>query len=207
MENKTLIRIAKFEEQCSNEGRVGAEMTALLTRYDTKDASVAADHIYDYLADKYDTRHWLVIVYDVPNPPEQKQLDPAFHSAAVAKKSAQAVSFNTTDAAVTSSEDDQRRLGVAIETYCQEATPILTVNSRVTFNWLNPFFWFAGWYISHYKSFKIHFYRRIFYGIWIFIDHFIHLYLKHLVSLSLMMIFFRLPEILILEKFKLTFLS
>ena len=110
--------------------------------------------LYDYLADKYSTKNWFVMVYKkIINDPDREKMDPAFHLVVGERGyNAAAISFKE-------SCKFQRNslLQSNLDSYCKRGASTFSTKSRlVKHSYFNP----GVWLISPFKSFETCFHYK-----------------------------------------------
>lgn len=63
-QQEAIVKINAVENECIKEGRVPSEITEMMKQNAATLNRDLAEIIYDYLSDKYDTKHWFVVVYN-----------------------------------------------------------------------------------------------------------------------------------------------
>ena len=62
--NESAVRVQNTVEGCRNEDGVVGEMSDIMTKYSNLDNGQVLHAMFDFLADKYDTKLWFVMVYN-----------------------------------------------------------------------------------------------------------------------------------------------
>ena len=156
LEKLTMERITMFEEECKNEKNVVNEMRDIIANSGSKSSiDSIVNSIYKYLADKYSTKNWFVMVYkNIINDPDREKMGRAFHlvvgergynAAAISFK--ESCKFQRTDL-----------LSGRLKSYCSKDSSSFSGKSRyVKSSYLNPVCWFVCPFITkitclHYKA-------------------------------------------------------
>ena len=78
--DQTETRVANTVHGCRNEDGVENEMSDIMTKYSQLDDEHVLDNMFDFLADKYDTKSWFVLVYYPLSGFDNHAIEGVFHS-------------------------------------------------------------------------------------------------------------------------------